>query len=630
MIELYLMGQFHLVRNGQPVVGEFRSDKARALLAYLVLEGQRPVARTHLTQLLWEGYEEKTARASLRVALSNLRSLLKPFDLLRTTNQVVYFHHDPVCFSCDALALATQIERLQNGSSTGQRQLIHTIKNDQLLANFEEIDSPPFLAWLHQQRSIYQLQLETLKKRLSGEHVHATANQPRPFVRPKQFVHNLPSSGDSFIGRAAELKTLQEAIYNPEARLVTLVGDSGAGKTRLALEALHSMVARSSYERKSQESSTYVPQGGLYFLEMSAGCHWRATLPVALAMALNIPTQRGPLQRQVEEDLCVRQLLLVLDNTPHDADLHHCLAELLAQAPRVKMLLTAENALSIPGEVVVPIAGISQHRAWADRCAEWQDDSAIQLFIARAKRVRPDYPIDQAAAEQIFHLCHVLSNLPLGIEIAAAAWKTMEFATLRAAIEGRLAQSRTMARDAETVGCDGHQSLAILLDLLWETLAPKAQELLLHLSIFPHHFSQSAATVVSMSSRQQLQDLTQQSLVKQITPHSYRLPTLVRRYLVRKRIAQPQLDNTIWQRFSSYCANELQGILSRNGAPTPAELKQIQCDWSDLLVAWQWARSQEQEPLLKRFEPAMDQICQEWDCAPQWGKPWHKPVGAVL
>lgn len=133
-MNLYLTGKFRLLYQNKPLT-DFRSDKVRALLAYLVLAEGRPFTRTHLSQLLWSEYLPSSARASLRTALSNLHQLLAPMDeLLELDGQLVRFNHQSPQFWCDALEDAT-------------------LKASPLfLLTLQHISAPNFQAWLAQQR----------------------------------------------------------------------------------------------------------------------------------------------------------------------------------------------------------------------------------------------------------------------------------------------------------------------------------------------------------------------------------------------------------------------------------------------------------------------------------------------
>src|SRR3712207_1018409 len=100
MFRLYLLGSFYATIDDQPLEG-FRSDKARALLAYLALEGAKPVRRTQLANLLWDGYPRTAALTSLRITLANLRQLLNPLPLIRANHQTIQFNTEHPDFWCD-------------------------------------------------------------------------------------------------------------------------------------------------------------------------------------------------------------------------------------------------------------------------------------------------------------------------------------------------------------------------------------------------------------------------------------------------------------------------------------------------------------------------------------------------
>src|SRR5690242_9392052 len=101
---LSVLGSFHSTLDQQPLDG-YRSDKTRALLAYLALEAARPLRRPIVAALLWPGYPRLAALTSLRIALANLRQLLAPLPLIKTTPQTVEFNAHHPNFWCDALEL---------------------------------------------------------------------------------------------------------------------------------------------------------------------------------------------------------------------------------------------------------------------------------------------------------------------------------------------------------------------------------------------------------------------------------------------------------------------------------------------------------------------------------------------
>ncbi|MEZ4861100.1 MAG: NB-ARC domain-containing protein [Caldilineaceae bacterium] len=253
-VRLYLLGQFHLLRNDQPVIEEFRSDKARALLAYLVLEGDRPLARDHLAHLLWEGYALKTARASLRVTLSNLRQVLKPLQLLRTTNQSVYLQSDNRYFWCDALAFSASHHLPTGPQGAPVAPGPSSLESGELLAGFDQIDSRPFQSWLQARRRFYQNRQGSNRQALSlpdaaslrepndtrhAEGISPAAAPPRA-VAPTTHWFAAPEISH-FYGRDAELAQLQQWVGEEGCRVVAILGMGGQGKTALAATFVHTL-----------------------------------------------------------------------------------------------------------------------------------------------------------------------------------------------------------------------------------------------------------------------------------------------------------------------------------------------------------------------------------------------------
>ena len=100
-LTIALLGSFQVTSQAKPLVN-FRSNKGRALLAYLVLAQSKPVLRTTLTDLLWPDYTPNSARANLRQVLANLREVLAPHDLLQSDYQTVQLAFDPAVIWCDA------------------------------------------------------------------------------------------------------------------------------------------------------------------------------------------------------------------------------------------------------------------------------------------------------------------------------------------------------------------------------------------------------------------------------------------------------------------------------------------------------------------------------------------------
>ena len=278
-VKLYLLGGFQITRDDQPLTA-FRSDRARALLAYLALESNRPLTRPHLAKLFWGQYELKVARANLRGTLSNLRQPRQPLHLIHATYHTVQFHVSHPEFWCDLLEWQRQLDTLLlSGRPLPDAQLRKLLQLE-FLEGFERIDSPPFLAWLQQRRQHWRMllnQLHSAQPRadeivagvpastgspdtgspdtglpssLSGYHpepqpaggqeADAALTADRWSAGLAQGWQGLPQDS-TLHGREAELAQLRQWLLQERGRLVAILGMGGEGKTALAAHFVHSL-----------------------------------------------------------------------------------------------------------------------------------------------------------------------------------------------------------------------------------------------------------------------------------------------------------------------------------------------------------------------------------------------------
>ena len=204
--------------------------------------------------------------------------------------------------------------------------------------------------------------------------------------------HNLPAPTTSLIGRGRELEGVGEALRR--ARLVTLSGPGGVGKTRLALELARRQVARRP--------------DGVWLVDLAAGPD---TPDVAgeTARVLDLRGPRGvPTMDVLREHLAGQDLLLVLDNCEHVVEACARLAgTLLTSCPNVRIIATSREVLDVYGE-----------RVW--RLEPLDPEDARRLFVARARQRRPEFTPQERTEETIGLLCERLDRLPLAIELAAA------------------------------------------------------------------------------------------------------------------------------------------------------------------------------------------------------------------
>lgn len=231
--QLYLFGSFQLLRDGEPV-DAFYSDKARGLLAYLVLTAHtRPVYRNVLADLFWPGYTPASARTNLRTALSNLRRIFAPLDLIQATRQVVQIQAAHPEFWCDALSVQQMLDPdLELSSSASQDRrgvpVLAAPVDAVFLDGFRLDDCPDFTAWQAERRHAYG-QAWAATRRAS------TLGTARPPASAELRVSGLPVLPSKFYGRESELVQLCDWVSGEHNRVIAIGGMGGQGKTTLAV-----------------------------------------------------------------------------------------------------------------------------------------------------------------------------------------------------------------------------------------------------------------------------------------------------------------------------------------------------------------------------------------------------------
>ena len=252
-----------------------------------------------------------------------------------------------------------------------------------------------------------QLHQAILRQEASLELAASVAAGAGPRLAPRQdhnVPHNLPTQVSSFVGRERQLDELRQLLSR--ARMVTLTGGGGVGKTRLALQLAASMLAGSS--------------DGVWFVDLAPLTD--ATLvPAQLASVLGVPQQPG---RSLLESLIGacgdRQLLVILDNCEHVIDETANVADQLVRGcPRMSILATSREPLGIEGEHLYGVPSLSVPPAGADPKSLLTCD-AVQLFTDRARQQCSDFSVDPRNAPTVANLCRRLDGIPIAIELAAA------------------------------------------------------------------------------------------------------------------------------------------------------------------------------------------------------------------
>jgi predicted ATPase/DNA-binding SARP family transcriptional activator len=299
-----------------------------------------------------------------------------------------------------------------------------------------------------------------------------------PEVAPPETRHNLPAPVSSFVGREAELETVTRLVAR--ARLITLTGVGGVGKTRLALEVARRTVA--DYP------------DGTWFVDL-ASLGDPALLAGHVASALELREHRGANTiEQLGHRLRDRDLLVVLDNCEHLRDAAAELAAgLLTAAPNLRILSTGREPLGVPGELTYPVPPLSLPADPSDADAARRSE-AVDLFLGRALAARPTLVLDDTSLVVAGRICAALDGLPLAMELAAARTKALSLGEIDARLHDRFRFLVSWRRLAAA----RHRTLREAMDWSYDLLSEDERHLFAQLSVFAGGFTLVAVTRICL------------------------------------------------------------------------------------------------------------------------------------
>jgi predicted ATPase/class 3 adenylate cyclase len=400
-----------------------------------------------------------------------------------------------------------------------------------------------------------------------------------PVITLTDRTGNLPLQVSSFVGRADELKRTAAALG--QARMVTLTGAGGVGKTRLALQVAGHVLPRFA--------------DGAWLCELAPARD--AGVDDAVAAVFSVQARAGQSIREaLLEFLHGKQLLLVLDNCEHLLAGAAALAGALARScPQLVILATSREGLGIDGEHLVLVPSLATPGADADLGTITRAE-AVRLFADRAAAVKPDFSVTTENAASVAAVCRRLDGVPLAIELAAARVPAMTPAELARRLDRSFAVLAGNRRGA----VDRHQTLRAAIDWSFQLLAGPEQALLGRLTVFAGGCTLTAAEAVCSGDGidpgtvlELLASLVARSLVvadEHGSSTRYRLLETIRQYGQENLERAGQTER--WRaRHAEYYAGLLQTV--RDGAHDPrAEVfwaVRLSTEQDNLLAAWSWA-----------------------------------------
>jgi predicted ATPase len=300
----------------------------------------------------------------------------------------------------------------------------------------------------------------------------------------------LPAPATPLIDRARERAAVENLIFRHGARLITLTGPGGVGKSRLALEAAARL------EGKFRD--------GVRFIDLAA-VHDAGAVGAAIAAGLGLSTSAGRQKADLASYLGSRRMLLVLDNFEQVTEAAPMVAELLAAAGGLVVLTTSRAVLKVRGEQEYPVGPLQLPPGGADfDASSVLSYASVRLFVERARAIDPDFELTTANTRAVAQICRRLDGLPLAIELAAARIRMLPPAALLARLDAGLTVLTGGPRDLP----QRQRTLSNTLDWSYSLLSSQEQALFARLGVFAGTFGLPAVAAICADGTQDADEQT--------------------------------------------------------------------------------------------------------------------------
>ncbi|MCL4250704.1 MAG: AAA family ATPase [Anaerolineae bacterium] len=401
-------------------------------------------------------------------------------------------------------------------------------------------------------------------------------------------LEHLPTQPTAFVGRDNEIAQVMEMLADSHCRLLTLTGEGGIGKSRLALE----IAAR---------SLGYYPDG-IYFVDLQA-VHTADTLLQVISDTLACPLSgHQTALEQLLGFLREKDMLLLLDNfeqlLPERAD--ELVSDLLNGCPGLSILVTSREVLNLRQEWVWRVTGLAFPQQQTDESPETYD--AVRLFSERARHVRSDFLIDNDLP-YVLQICQLVEGMPLALELAACWLKVLPCKAIAEEIRQNLDLLNSHQRDLP----ERHRSIRAVFEQCWKLLSPSERDTINCLSIFKGGFRREAAQQVAGANLEILMLLVDKSLLRLDTNGRFHIHELVRQYAAeRLGDAEALLD--------AHCAHYAGFLQQRdkdlNGGRQLGASDEIAEDLDNIRAAWGHAVNRGDFQALSQMTTAYSLFCQ--------------------
>ncbi len=379
-------------------------------------------------------------------------------------------------------------------------------------------------------------------------------------------LHNVPSQPTPFIGREPEITEIVELLRDEQCRLLTLLGAGGMGKTRLSIEVVKQL-SDDDFEH------------GVYYIRLAPLTSPDQIVTAIISTLGMMIGNDDDIKTELIKYLGRRNLLLVMDNFEHVIDGADLVADILVQAPHVKVLTTSREPLNLLEEHLWHLHGLQIPESVTTNHID--QFSGLQLFIERAQRVQRNFDI-QENLEQAIKICQMVGGMPLAIELSASWLKSLTCAEIIDEIQRNIDFLQTNARNIP----ERHRSIRAVFQNSWDLCDDKERTTFRRLCIFRGGFRREDAEALTGTTLLTLTGLVEKSMLQKFEDGRYKLHRLSRQFADEQLALVGETDQLHTAHMEHFAEFMKERAVDIKGRRQIDGLNEIEAEFYNVRKAW--------------------------------------------